>query len=148
MKELVLNENIKQIKESSTLAINQKVKDLRSRGVDICHFGFGQSPFPVPEIVSKELALNSSKKEYLPTKGLLELRIMISKYLKRNFQTNFSSENILIGPGSKELLYQLLLLIKGTVIIPAPSWVSYRPQREVSANSYSIMKTQKVNDYN
>ena len=72
---------------------------------------------------------------------------MISKYLKRNFQTNFSSENILIGPGSKELLYQLLLLIKGTVIIPAPSWVSYRPQREVSANSYSIMKTQKVNDY-
>jgi len=39
------------MKESATLAINLKALELRSKGKEIFHFGFGQSPFPVPAVI-------------------------------------------------------------------------------------------------
>ena len=46
--------NIQKLKASSTLVINEKTKELLSKGKKVYSFGFGQSPFPVPEsIVNK-----------------------------------------------------------------------------------------------
>ena len=43
--------NIKSLKPSATLVINEKSKALISQGKKIYKFGFGQSPFPVPQKV-------------------------------------------------------------------------------------------------
>ncbi len=45
----IINRQISDLKESATLFINQLALKLRSEGQDICHLGFGESPFPVPE---------------------------------------------------------------------------------------------------
>ena len=37
------------IKPSSTLVINELSKEMESKGIEIFKFGFGQSPFPIPE---------------------------------------------------------------------------------------------------
>ena len=42
---------VKNLKPSSTLKINELCKDLESQGKEIFKFGFGQSPFKVPEDV-------------------------------------------------------------------------------------------------
>ena len=68
-----LNPLVLSLKESATLAINLKALELRRQGKDIVHFGFGQSPFPVPEIIQEALRQNADKKDYLPTQGLPEL---------------------------------------------------------------------------
>ena len=60
----------------------KKTKELESKGSKVYKFGFGQSPFPIPSDIVEELAYNASKKEYLQSKGLLELRIAIAKILK------------------------------------------------------------------
>ena len=76
-----VKKNILKLKESSTLAINEKSKELIKSGKKIYRFGFGQSPFQIPENIVDALKSNAHRKEYLPIQGLPELREKISKYL-------------------------------------------------------------------
>ena len=50
-----VKKKILNLKESSTLAINEKSKELISKGKKVYQFGFGQSPFPVPEKIVEAL---------------------------------------------------------------------------------------------
>ena len=87
---------ILELKPSSTLVINEKCKELIRKGKKIYQFGFGQSPFPVPEKVVSALKDNAFRKEYLPIQGLLELRSVISNYLKERTGVKYPKENIII----------------------------------------------------
>ena len=62
MSKIPIKNKIKNLKPSSTLAINEKSKDLIKKGKKIYRFGFGQSPFPVPEKIVECLKLNAAKK--------------------------------------------------------------------------------------
>ena len=62
--------NILKLKQSSTLVINEKCKKLIAEGKKVYQFGFGQSPFPVPESIVTTLKNNAHRKEYLPIQGL------------------------------------------------------------------------------
>ncbi len=57
-----LNLNIRGMKPSATLAINERCRELREEGREVCHLGFGQSPFPVPEPVVETLRQNAHQK--------------------------------------------------------------------------------------
>ena len=50
-----VKKKILRLKESSTLVINEKSKKLISEGKKVYQFGFGQSPFPVPEKIVEAL---------------------------------------------------------------------------------------------
>ena len=93
MKDLT-KKNILKLKQSSTLVINEKCKKLISEGKKVYQFGFGQSPFPVPEKIVSTLKSNAHRKEYLPIQGLLKLRDSISKNLKKKIGINYPKENI------------------------------------------------------
>ena len=71
---------ITKLKPSSTLVINEKSKELIAKGKKVYSFGFGQSPFPVPDSIVSKLKENAHRKEYLPIQGLIELKDSISKY--------------------------------------------------------------------
>ena len=147
MKKIEINEHVLKLKESATLAINLKAKELANEGKTVYHWGFGQSPFPISDGIQAELKKRSGHKEYLPTLGLLELRQTISEYYSRTYHYKADPENIFIGPGSKELIFQLLYLLKGQFIIPAPSWVSYGPQIDLKGEKASYLQTKKENNY-
>jgi aspartate aminotransferase len=136
-----INKNIKQLKPSATLAINQKVGELRSKGENVCHFGFGQSPFPIHSSIVNALRDNADNNHYLPTVGLDTLRKTIANFLKTHQKINVSSEYVYIGPGSKELLYQTILILDGTFLIPKGSWVSYGPQINSKNGKFEILET-------
>jgi aspartate aminotransferase len=59
----------------------------------------------------------------------------------------FNPENILIGPGSKELMFILQLAYYGDLIIPTPSWVSYAPQAHIIGRHVYWLKTIEENDW-
>lgn len=142
-----LNPHITQLKPSATLAINERVKELRAKGREIFHFGFGQSPFPLPRPIVEALISNAHRNEYLPSLGLWELRTAIADYLFRVNGIKSKPAQILIGPGSKELLFQTLLLLAGTTLIPMGSWVSYLPQVIAKGGKYEIIPTSRENAY-
>ena len=143
----IINRQISDLKESATLFINQLALKLRSEGQDICHLGFGESPFPVPEPMQAALRENARRKQYISGYGLPELRQSVAGFCKSEFGYNYSSENIFIGPGSKELIFQLVYLLEGPLMVPAPSWVSYGPQANIRSKSFIPITTDIKNGY-
>ena len=75
----IIKEQITRLKPSATLALNEESNRLEKNGKKIYKFGFGQSPFPVPESVVLALKNNANKNNYLPMQGLGELRSAIAE---------------------------------------------------------------------
>lgn len=126
-----LNLNVRGLHPSVTLTINERSNQLLREGKVVYKLGLGQSPFPVPETVVEALKENAHQKDYLPVRGLEPLREAIADFNKREHRIESSPDDILIGPGSKELIFILQLVYYGDLIIPTPSWVSYSPQARI-----------------
>ena len=143
----MLKDLVKNLKPSSTLLINETSRRLEEQGKKIFKFGFGQSPFKVPEDIVKELKDNAHQNKYLPMQGLSELRNAVSKHTSKKKNYNYKSENVIIGPGSKELMFLLHIIFDGEIILPAPSWVSYAPQAILGRNKIQILQTKRENNW-
>ncbi len=143
-----LNLNVRGLKPSATLAINEKSHELLRAGKEVFRLGFGQSPFPVPEPVVEALKRNAHQKDYLPVKGLQALREAVAAYTRARMGINHrASEDVLIGPGSKELLFLLQLVYYGDLIIPRPGWVSYAPQAAMVGRQVHWVETKEENQW-
>lgn len=136
-----LNLNVRGLKPSATIAINDRSQALQAEGRTVIRLGLGQSPFPVPECVVAALREHAHEKDYLPAKGLPALRQAVADYLARSQGLTFSPDNVLIGPGSKELLFLVQLTYYGDLVIPAPSWVSYAPQARILGRQLTWLPT-------
>jgi aspartate aminotransferase len=143
----MLKNLVKDLKPSSTLLINETSRRLEAQGKKIYKFGFGQSPFKVPENIVKELKDNAHQNKYLPMQGLSELRNAIAKYTSEKKNYDYKSDNVIIGPGSKELMFLLHVIFDGEIILPAPSWVSYAPQAILGRNKIQILQTKRENNW-
>jgi len=142
-----LNPTVEGLKPSATLAINERSDALRREGKSIIKFGLGQSPFPVPPSVVQALKDNAHQKDYLPVMGLRALCDAVAIYHQKRDGLAWSGDGVLIGPGSKELLFIAQLAYCGQLIIPTPSWVSYAPQAQIIGQSVQWIDTQADNDY-
>ena len=120
---------------------------MEEQGKKIYKFGFGQSPFKVPEDVVKELKDNAHQNKYLPMQGLSELRNAVANHTSKKKSYDYKSENVIIGPGSKELMFLLHVIFDGEIILPAPSWVSYAPQAILGRNKIQILQTKRENNW-
>ncbi|MBR9977019.1 MAG: aminotransferase class I/II-fold pyridoxal phosphate-dependent enzyme [Bacteroidetes bacterium] len=136
-----LNMNVRGLKPSATLAINEHSNALLREGKIIFKLGLGQSPFPVPECVVDALRHHAHEKDYLPVKGLPELREAIADFHRRKDHINASAEGVLIGPGSKELMFLLQLVYYGEILLPTPCWVSYGPQATIIGRNVKFIHT-------
>ena len=143
----MLKNLVKNLKPSSTLLINETSKKLEDQGKKIFKFGFGQSPFQVPSDIVNELKNNAYQNKYLPMQGLQELREAVAKYSSKNKNYKYKSHNVIIGPGSKELMFLLHVIFDGKIILPAPSWVSYAPQAILGRNKIQIIQTDRENSW-
>ena len=143
----MIKDIIKNLKPSSTLKINEICRQLEEKDEKIFKFGFGQSPFQVPIDIVKELKNNAHKNNYLSMQGLGELRNSIAKYTSTKKNYNYTPDNIIIGPGSKELMFLLNIMFDGEIILPVPSWVSYAPQAIIGRNKFQMLQTKRENNW-
>tara|TARA_Y100000590_G_scaffold79995_1_gene88811 strand:- start:267 stop:1493 length:1227 start_codon:yes stop_codon:yes gene_type:complete len=143
----MIKNKIKNLNLSATLKINEISKNLEKEGKGVIKFGFGQSPFQVPDRVVEELKKNAYKKSYLPIQGLSELREAIANYESKKKGKSFTSDQIIVGPGSKELMFLLHVSFDGEVLLPTPSWVSYKPQSIIAENRYHWIETSSENNW-
>ena len=84
----MLKDIVKNLEPSSTLKINEISEEIEKKGQKIIRFGFGQSPFTVPQDVVDELKNNAHQNKYLPMQGLQDLRDSIAKYISKKKVTN------------------------------------------------------------
>jgi aspartate aminotransferase len=126
-----LNLNVRGMRPSATLAIQARCEELREKRHEVFRLGLGQSPFPVPRPVIEELQANAHQKAYLPVEGLPELRAAVAEYHLRSQGLARTASDVLVGPGSKELMFLLQLVYYGDLVVPTPAWVSYAPQATI-----------------
>ena len=143
----MIKEFIKNLKPSATLRINEQSKKLEMEGKKIFKFGFGQSPFQIPPDVVNELKNNASKNKYLPMQGLKDLREAIATYTNSKKNYLYKSEDVIIGPGTKELMFLLHIIFDGEILLPVPSWVSYAPQAILGRNKVHWIQTTRDNNW-
>ncbi len=118
------------IKESSTLALNEKARVLRSKGEPVIHLGVGEpkNPAPIAALLNAAAKLNTGDIKYTPTGGLPSLKKAIVRYMEENYNKGVDPESIIVSTGAKQSLYNILYTIidpQDEVILLAPYWVSY-----------------------
>jgi len=142
-----LNLNVRGLPPSATLAINERSNALLAEGRNVYKLGLGQSPFPVPEPVVESLRAHAHEKDYLPVQGLATLRDAVAAYHDRREGLRRVGDDVLIGPGSKELMFLLQLAYYGDLLVPTPSWVSYAPQAHIIGRHVRWLKTRADNGW-
>ena len=128
-----LNLQVRGLKPSATVAINEHSHALVAAGREVYKLGLGQSPFPVPPTVVEALRGHAGRKEYMPVRGLPALRDAVAAYHQRRVggDHEYSGDHVLVGPGSKELMFITQLAFYGDLVLPSPAWVSYSPQARI-----------------
>jgi aspartate aminotransferase len=116
-----------QVRVSATLAAQEEITWRRREGLPVLPLAFGEAGLPVPPALLTALASVTGGNSYGPVAGRPALREAAAGYwTRRGLPT--TAEAVMTGPGSKALLYGLLLALGTDVAIPRPSWVSYAAQ--------------------
>jgi aspartate aminotransferase len=143
----VVDQQVEDIEMPENLKLNTFLQEFHSDcphtecGFGFYGFAFGQSPFPVPKMIQDALIKNVDKGAYAAVPGIPELRNAISKYNKHYFGIDVSPDRIYVGPGTKELIFNLLEILHGTVILPTPAWLGYLPQIRFLKKNYHMLPT-------
>lgn len=116
---------------SPTLRINERVRAMWADGQEVYHLGFGESRFPVHPKLAQALRENVHHKSYVAAQGIPELREAVADFYTKHFHLPTTPDRVMVGPGSKALLYTLLTVLQGDLLLPTPSWVSYEPQARI-----------------
>lgn len=132
---------------SITLTMNERVNGMWAAGQQVYHLGFGESRFPVQPDVLEALRANAAQKAYPPVRGLPALRDAIAAFYQGWLNIAVSADQVIVGPGSKILLWALLQILDGDLLLPQPSWVSYAPQARMAGKGVHWFPTRRQDDY-
>jgi aspartate aminotransferase len=118
------------IKPSPTIAVTTKAAELKAAGRDVIGLGAGEPDFDTPEHIKEAAiaAIKAGETKYTAVPGTPALRKAICAKLKRENGLDYTPEEISVGCGGKQTIYNALMatLNEGEeVIVPAPYWVSY-----------------------
>jgi aspartate aminotransferase len=140
---LRLEPRVRGLEPSATVAINERSDALIAAGKPVYKLGLGQSPFPVPPSVVAALREHAERKEYMPVRGHPPLRAAVAAFHARRLQLARATvgDDVLIGPGSKELMFLVQLVFAGELVLPSPSWVSYSPQARILGRDVVFLPT-------
>jgi aspartate aminotransferase len=150
MKKFIIDQQVEDIELPENLKLNTFLQEFHTACPHPeCSFGFygfafGQSPFPVPKPVQDALINNVDKGKYAGVPGIPKLRETISLYNKRNFGIEIDSKRVFIGPGTKELIFNLLQVLHGTVILPTPAWLGYLPQIRLLKKNFHMLPARSI----
>lgn len=141
----MLSERTKKLLPSPTLSFDLKAKELKAKGQDIINLTLGEPDFNTPLHIKKAAikAINENFTHYTQTAGISELRTAISeKFLKDN-AIFYKPSDIIVGTGSKQLLYTLfqVILDKGDeVLVAIPTWTTYVEQIKLAGGKPIFIK--------
>ncbi len=132
-----LSERVRRLKPSATLAVSAKAQDLKAQGRHILSLSVGEPDFATPTHIREaaKSAIDAHFTRYTQVPGIPDLRTAAAGYFNKHYGAEASAENIIVGNGGKQCLYNLLIAVLNPgdeALIPAPFWVSYPPMVELA----------------
>ena len=148
----IISDSLKRIKPSPTIAVTQKARELKAAGKDVIGLGAGEPDFDTPDNIKKAAirAIKAGETKYTTVDGTLKLKGAIIKKFKRENNLKYSTDEITVGTGGKQVLYNAFMatLNKGDeVIIPAPFWVSYPDMVLLAGGKPKIVKCSETEGF-
>ncbi|MEV7419422.1 pyridoxal phosphate-dependent aminotransferase [Streptomyces sp. NPDC089919] len=125
---------------SATLAADEELERRRAAGERVLFLASGEVGLPVLPQLKEQLSAAAGRNAYGPVTGSLELRAAAAGYWGRR-GLPVDPELVVCGPGSKPLLFALLLAVGGDVVVPVPSWVSYAAQARLAGGRAIPVRT-------
>lgn len=116
---------------SSTLAMLEKVRQMKAQGMDVVSFAAGESDFPTPPEVIEESykEMKAGNTRYVSTQGVPVLREELAKDYRDRLRVSWAKpDHFLVVAGAKQGIHLVLSCLceaGDEVLIPAPYWVSY-----------------------
>jgi aspartate aminotransferase len=147
-----LSDRIKSLSVSQTLAMAQKSRELKAKGIDIISLSLGEPDFNTPDYIKEaaKKAIDDNYSKYPPVPGYNDLREAISRKFKEENGINYTPEQIVVSAGGKHSLINVILSIVNPgeeVILLAPYWVSYFDQILLAGGKPVIIETTLDNDF-
>ncbi len=148
----MLSNRLKNTAPSVTIGISSKVRELKSKGIEILNLSIGDPDFKVPKkaIDYGVKSLNENVTKYDLANGMKSLRDEICEKLLNENNVSYSSDEIVVSSGAKNCLTNamLVLLNEGDeVLIPTPYWVSYTEIVKILEGNPVLVETKKENDF-
>lgn len=130
MAEITLSDTLNRVKPSPTLAVTQKARELKAKGIDVIGLGAGEPDFDTPDHIKAAgiKAIEDGKTKYTNVDGIPELKDAIIAKFKRDNDLDYTADQVSVSSGGKYMIYAALLATLNPgdeVVIPAPYWVSY-----------------------
>ncbi len=125
-----ISDALGRMKPSATIALTQMARDLKAKRDDVISLALGEPDFETPDHI-KEAAIDAIRRgetRYPPVAGIVPLREAISAKYKRENNLEYGIDQIIVGTGGKQVIYNALLATVNPgdeVICVAPYWVSY-----------------------
>ena len=148
----ILTERIEQLAESATIAMSQRSRDLRSKGIDVINLSLGEPDFNTPEFIKEaaKKAIDDNYSHYPPVPGFPEVRQAIANKLKRDNNLDVEANQVVISTGAKQSIMNAVLCLVDPgdeVVLPAPYWVSYREMIRFAEGTPVEVPTALENDF-
>jgi len=147
-----LSDRLKSLSVSQTLAMAQKSREMKAKGIDVINLAIGEPDFHTPDDIKEaaKKAIDDNYTSYPPVPGYADLREAISLKFKEENGLDYSPEQIIVSGGGKHSLINVILTIVNPgdeVIILAPYWVSYYDQIILAEGKPVIINTTIDNDF-
>lgn len=147
-----LSDRLKSLSVSQTLAMAQKSREMKAKGIDVINLAIGEPDFHTPDDIKEaaKKAIDDNYTSYPPVPGYADLREAISVKFKEENGLDYSPDQIVVSGGGKHSLINVILTIVNPgdeVIILAPYWVSYYDQIILAEGKPVIINTTIENDF-
>jgi len=147
-----LSDRIKSLSVSQTLAMAQKSRELKAKGIDIISLSLGEPDFNTPDYIKEaaKKAIDDNYSKYPPVPGYNDLREAISKKFMTENGITYTPDQIIVSAGGKHSLINVILSIVNPgdeVIILAPYWVSYYDQIIIAEGKPVVIEAKLENDF-
>lgn len=141
-----LSARINSLAPSATIAMNQKGRELKEKGVDVINLSVGEPDFITPEHIREaaKTAIDGNWHHYAPVNGYPDLLKAIADKFKRENGLDYKTSQIMVSVGAKHALANVIICLidRGEeVIVPAPYWVSYAEQVKIAEGVNVILDT-------
>lgn len=143
---------LQRVKPSATLAVTQKARDLKAKGIDVISLGAGEPDFDTPDHIKQAgiEAIQRNETRYTAVDGIPELKDAIVKKFRRDNSLEYTAAQIHVAPGGKPVIFNALAATLNPgdeVIIPAPYWVTYPEVVRLLGGEAVCVKTDIGNGY-
>lgn len=121
---------LNRIKESLTIGMAKKARELKAQGKDVISLSLGEPDFDTPQHIKDAAihAIDSGKTKYTPVGGIPELKSAICSKFQNDYNLEVTPANVMVSTGAKQCIMNAILSLVDhgeEVIIPLPYWVSY-----------------------